>query len=149
MQSGVFLLDSKGAKVCKSCRSRKMQKNRYVVAKICVDTTENEPFKVCWCIHAPPTPGHKFLSAHVSRRAQARKDQIAVKRIGNHSPGGACKNVFHRTTWTYLSCIPSRCVLISGLTSKMCQEPCSDSFINRRDLSSDALNQANQVASPL
>ena len=34
-----------GAKVCESCRSRKMLKNDYLVAKIGVDTAENEPFK--------------------------------------------------------------------------------------------------------
>ena len=35
-----------GAKVCKSCRSRKMLKNAYLVAKIGFDTEENEPSKV-------------------------------------------------------------------------------------------------------
>ena len=35
-----------GAKVCKSCRSRKMLKNEYLVAKIGFDTEENEPSKV-------------------------------------------------------------------------------------------------------
>ena len=38
--------DSKGAKVCKSCRSRKMLKDEYLVAKIGFDTEENEPSKV-------------------------------------------------------------------------------------------------------
>ena len=38
--------DSKGAKVCKSCRSRKMLKNAYLVAKIGFDTEENERSKV-------------------------------------------------------------------------------------------------------
>ena len=41
-----FLLkfwDWSGAKVCKSCRSRKMLKNAYSDAKIGVDTAENEP----------------------------------------------------------------------------------------------------------
>ena len=42
----IFLLKNwilSGAKVCKSCRSRKMLKNEYLVAKIGVDTAENEP----------------------------------------------------------------------------------------------------------
>ena len=38
--------DSKGAKVCRSCRSRKMLQNEYLVAKIGFDTAENRPFKV-------------------------------------------------------------------------------------------------------
>ena len=44
-----FLLkfcDLSGAKDCKSCRSRKMLKNEYLVAKIGFDTAENEPSKV-------------------------------------------------------------------------------------------------------
>ena len=35
--------DSSGAKVCKSCRSRKTLQNEYLVAKIGVDTAENGP----------------------------------------------------------------------------------------------------------
>ena len=35
-----------GAKVCESCRSRKMLKNAYLDAKIGFDTEENEPSKV-------------------------------------------------------------------------------------------------------
>ena len=35
-----------GAKDWKSCRSRKMLKNEYLVAKFCFDTAENEPCKV-------------------------------------------------------------------------------------------------------
>ena len=38
--------DSKGAKECRSCRSRKMLKNETLVAKIGFDTEENEPAKV-------------------------------------------------------------------------------------------------------
>ena len=41
----VFLLDSKGAKACKSCRSRQELSTEYFVAKFGVDTEENEPFK--------------------------------------------------------------------------------------------------------
>ena len=37
---------SSGAKVCKSCRSWKMLKNDYLLAKIGVDTAENELFQV-------------------------------------------------------------------------------------------------------
>ena len=55
----VFLLDSKGAwfslgfkrckgaKVCKSCRSRQELSNEYLLAKFGFDTAENEPLKVC------------------------------------------------------------------------------------------------------
>ena len=35
-----------GAKECQSCRSRKMLKNGYLLAKIGADTAENEPLKV-------------------------------------------------------------------------------------------------------
>ena len=42
----VFQLDSKGAKVCKPCRSRRELSNEYVFAKFGVDTAENEPLKV-------------------------------------------------------------------------------------------------------
>ena len=37
-----------GAKVCTSCRSRRELPNEYLVAKIGVDTAENEPVKVVW-----------------------------------------------------------------------------------------------------
>ena len=53
MRSGAFhgfLLDSKGAKgatVCTSCRSREELSNEYFLAKIGVDTAENESLKVC------------------------------------------------------------------------------------------------------
>ena len=43
----VFLLDSKGAKACKSCRSRQELSNEYLLAKFGVDTAENGPLKVC------------------------------------------------------------------------------------------------------
>ncbi len=43
----VFLLDSKGAKACKSCRSRQELSNEYLLAKFGFDTAENEPLKVC------------------------------------------------------------------------------------------------------
>ena len=42
----VFLLDSKGAKGCKSVRSRQELSNEYLLAKIGVDTAENEPLQV-------------------------------------------------------------------------------------------------------
>ena len=38
--------DLNGAKVWKSCRSRKTWKNEYLVAIVAVDTAENEPLKV-------------------------------------------------------------------------------------------------------
>ena len=47
----------KGAKVCKSCRSRKTLKNEYLVAKFGFDTAENEPSRVLTCLPAsPPLP---------------------------------------------------------------------------------------------
>ena len=39
--------DLSGAKVCKSCRSRQELSNEYLLAKIGVDTAENEPLEVC------------------------------------------------------------------------------------------------------
>ena len=42
----VFLLDSKGANVCKSCRSRQELSNEYFLPKFGVDTAENGPLKV-------------------------------------------------------------------------------------------------------
>ena len=42
----VFRLESNGAKACKSCRSRQELSNEYLLAKIGVDTAENEPLKV-------------------------------------------------------------------------------------------------------
>ena len=43
----VFLLDSKGAKVCKACRFRQELSNEYLLTKFGVDTAENGPLKVC------------------------------------------------------------------------------------------------------
>ena len=43
---GFSIWDSKGAKECKSCRSRKMLKNAPTLAIRSVDTAENEPSKV-------------------------------------------------------------------------------------------------------
>ena len=39
-------LNLRGAKECKSCRSRKMLKNEYLVAKIGVDVADNGPSKL-------------------------------------------------------------------------------------------------------
>ena len=58
----VFLLDSKGAKeyinLYKSKISRQELSNEYLLAKISVDTAENEPLKVWrkiqFIIHSPP-----------------------------------------------------------------------------------------------
>ena len=38
--------DLSGANDCKSCRSRKIQQNEYLVAIVAVDTAENGPPKV-------------------------------------------------------------------------------------------------------
>ena len=46
---GTFFLKSfslSGAEACKSCRSRQELSNEYFLAKIGVDTAENEPYKV-------------------------------------------------------------------------------------------------------
>ena len=43
----VFRLESQGAKACKSYRSRQELSNEYLLAKLGVDTAENEPLKVC------------------------------------------------------------------------------------------------------
>ena len=42
--------DWSGAKECTSCRSRKMLQNEYLLAKIGVDTAENEPDVEVWSI---------------------------------------------------------------------------------------------------
>ena len=47
-----------GAKVCQSCRSRKMLKNAYLGAKIGFDTAENEPSKV-WQLFIHDAPAEK------------------------------------------------------------------------------------------
>ena len=52
--------EKKGAKECKSCRSRKTLQNEYLVAKIGVDTAENEPSKVSrkWGFQSASFRGH-------------------------------------------------------------------------------------------
>ena len=40
-------LESKGAKVCKSCRYRQELSKEYLLAKVGVDTAENGPLDVC------------------------------------------------------------------------------------------------------
>ena len=47
--------DLSGAKVCRSCRSRRELCNEYLVAKFDFDTAENEPGKVCpLCAYRSP-----------------------------------------------------------------------------------------------
>ena len=47
-----------GSKICQSCRSHQELSNEYFLAKIGVDTAENEPLKVWrkiqFIIHSPP-----------------------------------------------------------------------------------------------
>ena len=47
-----------GAKVCEACRSCQELSNEYLLAKIGVDTAENEPLKVRgkiqFIVHSPP-----------------------------------------------------------------------------------------------
>ena len=50
------ILVRSGAKVWQSCRSRKILKNDYLLAKIGFDTAENEPSKVWTCLPAPSPP---------------------------------------------------------------------------------------------
>ena len=54
----VNFLGLSGAKAHKSCRSRKMLQNEYLVAKIGFDDVDNEPLKVLgviqFNIHSPP-----------------------------------------------------------------------------------------------
>ena len=42
----VFRLESKGAEVCKSCRSRQELSNEYLLENFGIDTAENGPLKV-------------------------------------------------------------------------------------------------------
>ena len=58
-----------GAKVCKSCRSRKMLKDEYLGAKIGLDTEENEPSKVCR--YQPTTPPTGICTALFTSYHQA------------------------------------------------------------------------------
>ena len=52
-------LDLSGANDCKSCRSRKMLQNEYLVAIVATHTAENEPFKVSpkWGSHVAVSGG--------------------------------------------------------------------------------------------
>ena len=52
----VFLLDFKSAQVCKSFRSRHELSNEYLLAKIGVDTAENEPSEIWPACCLPRTP---------------------------------------------------------------------------------------------
>ena len=97
---------SSGAKVWYSCRSRKMLKNDYLLAKIGADTAENEPPKVwlfCWEIWirygtVPSTLGRcraaSGRGAAAGRPAAARlggvpeKDGAALVVAARAHPGG-------------------------------------------------------------
>ena len=63
-----------GAKVCESCRARKMLKNAYLDAKIGFDTAENEPSEICgigsWYMY--------LKESLYQRRARARRGHLAV-----------------------------------------------------------------------
>ena len=62
--------DLSAAKVCKSCRSHQELSNEYLLAKIGVDTAENEPLKVWrkiqFIIHSPP---YSQAARHLPSRA--------------------------------------------------------------------------------
>ena len=84
-----------GAKVCKSCRSRQELSNEYLLAKIGIDTAENEPLKVWrkiqFIVHSPPyspetarrSRGCFFHCLQISSNGAttlARKSSVLVRR---------------------------------------------------------------------
>ena len=86
----VFSLDSKGANVFKSCRSRQELSNEHSLAKFGFDTAENEPCKVC-PIPTPLTreqllrvPDEKF-AAGWSGSGTFETRVLTVRRISAHS----------------------------------------------------------------
>ena len=81
-----FLLkfcDLSGAKVYESCRSRQELSNDYLLAKIGVDTAENEPLKslgkIQFIIHSPPSLGPRRRSGS-KPRAAARSSSASTGR---------------------------------------------------------------------
>ena len=67
--------------MCKSCRSRKMLQNDYLVAKIGVDTAENEPRKEsCGRGDVPPA------AADSARRMHALWVCLEMSSSGTHPP---------------------------------------------------------------
>ena len=67
--------------MCKSCRSRKMLKNDYLLAKIGADTAENEPRKErCVVARAWPPATWRWIRARPSRAcAMCDRDTSAQK----------------------------------------------------------------------
>ena len=66
--------DLSGAKVCKSCsRSRQELSNEYLLAKIGVDTAENEPLKVG---RPPPIRTLKFFHIRQSSCTEAARSRL-------------------------------------------------------------------------
>ena len=64
-------LDWSGAKVCKSCRSRKTLQNEYFLAKIGLDTADIEPSKICrYLPTTPPTVIYTALKIYRDSRSQ-------------------------------------------------------------------------------
>ena len=47
MRSGVFRLESQGAKACETCRTRQELSNEYLLAKFDVDTADKGLLRVC------------------------------------------------------------------------------------------------------
>ena len=110
-----------GANVCKSCRSRQELSNEYLLAKIRFDIAENEPLKVCWCIHAPLTPGHKFCSA-VSPRAmltQMRSANPALRRA-NSTREVSLKTYYRAWTQTWVNLL-NLCTQYSHQLNRICR----------------------------
>ena len=67
----VFLLDSKGAKLCKSSRSRQELSNEYFLAKIGFDPAENEPLKVCQKLARSQKKRFKKVRVNIGRSPSA------------------------------------------------------------------------------
>ena len=67
-----FFRDLSGAKVCKSCRSRQELSNEYLLAKIGVDTAENEPLEV-WGENSIQYSIVSLLVTHFKRRKKQRR----------------------------------------------------------------------------
>ena len=74
-------LDLSGAKDCKSCRSRKMLKNKPTLASGAVDTAENEPLKISLVhfissilsLFVPPRQAARFSTVSVIRTFSSEK----------------------------------------------------------------------------
>ena len=108
---GLKFWDLSGAKVCKSCRSRQELSNEYLLAKIGVDTAENEPLKVG---RPPPIRTRKFLHTPAARGQRCTQRQNLEDSYLVFSDGeGIRPTISHRKRITSLRRFASeRCVLL-------------------------------------